>query len=139
MQRRSTTDWGDTMTRLLAIVATTAIALVAGPALAQSEPAKIADTSKGKVWVDAKGMTLYTYDKDASGKSTCSGQCAQQWPPLFVDGDAKASGDWTIVSRGDGKKQWAYKGKPLYLWKDDKKPGDVTGDGVNNVWRLAKP
>ena len=127
------------MTRLLAFAALTAIALVAGPALAQTEPAKVADTSKGKVWVDAKGMTLYTYDKDSSGKSTCSGQCAQLWPPHFVDGDAKASGDWTIVSRGDGKKQWAYKGKPLYLWKDDKKPGDITGDGVNNVWRLAKP
>jgi predicted lipoprotein with Yx(FWY)xxD motif len=127
------------MTRLAAIAAT-AIALLAMPAAsADTEPAKVATTSKGKVWADHKGMTLYTYDKDSSGKSTCNGQCAQLWPPHFAAADAKANGDWSIVSRGDGKKQWAYKGKPLYLWKDDKKPGDVTGDGVNNVWRLAVP
>jgi predicted lipoprotein with Yx(FWY)xxD motif len=53
--------------------------------------------------------------------------------------DAKASGDYTIVVRDDGSRQWAYKGKPLYLWVKDSKPGDRTGDGVNNVWRLARP
>jgi predicted lipoprotein with Yx(FWY)xxD motif len=41
--------------------------------------------------------------------------------------------------RDDGAKQWAYKGKPLYTWAKDTKPGDITGDGVNNVWHIAKP
>jgi predicted lipoprotein with Yx(FWY)xxD motif len=48
-------------------------------------------------------------------------------------------GDWTIVVRDDGARQWAYKGKPVYYWVRDAKAGDRTGDGVNNVWRLARP
>ena len=47
-----------------------------------------------------------------------------------------AAGDYTIITRDDGAKQWAYKGKPLYLWIKDSKPGDRTGDGFNNAWRL---
>jgi predicted lipoprotein with Yx(FWY)xxD motif len=111
---------------------------VAG-ALAQTAPAKSADTSKGKALVDAKGMTLYTFDRDASGKSNCNGQCAANWPPLLAGADAKASGDWTVVTRDDGGKQWAYKGKPLYDYAKDTKPGDVSGDGVNSVWHIAAP
>jgi predicted lipoprotein with Yx(FWY)xxD motif len=48
-----------------------------------------------------------------------------------------ASGDWSIVVRDDGSKQWAYTGKPLYLWAKDQKPGDKTGDGVNKVWHVV--
>ena len=115
-------------------------ALVAAPGYAQTEqPAKVADTSKGKALVDQKGMTLYTFDRDAADKSNCTGQCAQNWPPLAAPANAQASGDWTVVARDDGSKQWAYKGKPLYTWVKDAKPGDVTGDGVNNVWRIAQP
>jgi predicted lipoprotein with Yx(FWY)xxD motif len=103
-------------------------------------PAKVADTAKGKTLVDAKGMTLYVFDKDASGKSACNGPCATNWPPLMAGADAKASGDWTVVTRDDGSKQWAYKSKPLYTWAKDTKPGDVTGDGFNNnTWHIAQP
>ena len=117
-----------------------ALGLASGGALAQSaEPAKVADTAKGKVLADARGMTLYTFDRDSAGTSACTGQCAQNWPPLLAPADAKPMGSWTIITRPDGGKQWAYKGKPLYGWARDGKPGDVTGDGVNNVWRLATP
>jgi len=90
---------------------------------------------------DAKGMTLYTFDKDTagSGKSVCNGPCANSWPPLVATATDKVTGDYTIVTRDDGAKQWAYKGKPLYLWINDKKPGDKTGDGVGGVWKIAKP
>ena len=101
--------------------------------------ALVADTSKGKALVDAKGMTLYTFDRDAAGKSNCNGQCAQNWPPLMAAADAAASGDWSVVTRDDGAKQWAYKGKPLYTWVKDTQAGEVTGDGVNNVWHIAQP
>lgn len=89
--------------------------------------------------VDAKGMTLYTFDKDmsGSGKSVCNGGCAKNWPPLMVEGADHASGDWSVITRDDGAKQWAYKGKPLYLWVKDHKPGEKTGDGVNKVWHVA--
>ena len=104
-------------------------------ATAQSMPAtKAADGTL----TNAAGMTLYVFDKDAGGKSACNGPCAANWPPLMVVGNAAASGDWTIVVREDGGKQWAYKGKPLYTWSKDAKPGDKTGDGFNSVWHVAK-
>ena len=59
--------------------------------------------------------------------------------PLVVADGAKASGDWTIVTRDDGQKQWAYKGKPLYGFAKDTKAGDKTGDGfLNGAWHVAK-
>ena len=89
----------------------------------------------------SNGMTLYTFDKDAagSGKSVCNGPCATNWPPFYATEGQMASGDYSIVTRDDGKKQWAFKGKPLYYWAKDAKPGDKTGDGVNQVWRTARP
>lgn len=102
-------------------------------------PAKVGDSGMGKVLTDAKGMTLYTFDRDAAGKSNCNGQCATNWPPLMASASASATGDWTVVTRDDGSKMWAYKGKPLYTWIKDSKAGDTTGDGVNNVWHVAKP
>jgi len=97
-----------------------ALVLLAAPAFAQA-PAKTADTAKGKALVDGKGMTLYIFDKDTTGKSACNGPCATSWPPFASAADAKAAGDWSIVTRDDGGKQWAYKGKPLYGWNKDSK------------------
>lgn len=88
---------------------------------------------------NANGMTLYVFDKDAGGKSMCNGTCATNWPPLMAAAGAKAEGDYSIINRDDGSMQWAYKGKPLYTWVKDQKPGDKTGDGFNNVWHVATP
>ena len=86
-------------------------------------------------------MTLYTFDNDVagSGKSVCNGPCATNWPPLMAADNDQPSGDFTVITRDDGKKQWAVKGKPLYYWVKDSKPGDATGEGVNKVWHAAKP
>jgi predicted lipoprotein with Yx(FWY)xxD motif len=91
------------------------------------------------VLADAKGMTLYTFDKDTDGKSACNGNCAKNWPPLTAETGATSTGDWTVVTRDDGSKQWAYKGKALYTWVKDGKPGETTGDGVGKVWHNAVP
>jgi predicted lipoprotein with Yx(FWY)xxD motif len=115
------------------------LSLGASAALAQTAPATTTDTSKGKALVDGKGMTLYVFDRDTTGTSNCNGQCATNWPPLTVAAGATGSGQWTVVTRGDGGKQWAYKGKPVYTFSKDTKPGDVTGDGVNSVWHIAAP
>ena len=96
-----------------------------------------ADSSMGKIYTDAKGMTLYTFDKDEPGKSNCYDQCAVNWPPFLAEAGAMAEGEWTIVDRTDGTKQWAYEGKPLYLYIEDKKAGDVTGEGKGGVWHVA--
>jgi predicted lipoprotein with Yx(FWY)xxD motif len=117
---------------------TATVLLAAGCASTMdSSPAKVVDG----VFVGANGMTLYTFDRDTagSGKSVCNGPCATNWPPLVAAPGASASGDWTVVTRDDGSKQWAYKGKPLYFWAKDQKAGDRTGDGFNGVWRLARP
>lgn len=94
-----------------------------------------------EVLTDAKGMTLYTFDKDQPGVSNCydagDSKCATNWPPLMAAADAMPEGDFTIVERKDGTRMWAYKGWPLYLWIKDMKPGDMTGDGVGGVWHTA--
>ena len=89
----------------------------------------------------ANGMTLYTFDKDAigSGKSVCNGQCATNWPPFMAAATDQPGGDWSIVTRDDGSKQWAWSGQPLYYWAKDQKPGDMTGDGFNKVWHAVRP
>ena len=93
----------------------------------------------GDVLVDAAGMTLYTFDRDLLGKSACNAQCAANWPPLVAPAGAKPAGDYTILARDDGRRQWAYKGKPLYVRSKDEKPGDQSGEAFDNVWRVARP
>ena len=106
--------------------------------MAQSMPAGVA--AKDGVLTNTSGMTLYIFDKDSAGKSVCNGPCAANWPPLMASGDAKTMGDWAVVTRDDGAKQWAYKGRPLYTWIKDTRAGDKTGEGVaNNTWHVAKP
>ena len=131
------------MRSLVFIVATLAVLALSSCSTVESymgtsggAPTKVVDG----VLSNSAGMTLYTFDKDAaaSGKSVCNGQCAALWPPLLAAADAKAHGEYTIITRDDGAKQWAYKGKPLYLWVKDTKPGERSGDGFNNVWRVAR-
>jgi predicted lipoprotein with Yx(FWY)xxD motif len=108
-------------------------------AAAAVEPAKAVDNPLGKILVDAaKGMTLYTFDKDEKNKTNCYDQCAVNWPPFMAAADAKAEGDWTIIDRTDGTKMWAYDSKPLYFFVKDTKPGDTTGDMVGGIWHVFK-
>ncbi|WP_376704291.1 hypothetical protein RQ479_04800 [Mesorhizobium sp. ISC25] len=103
-----------------------------------AEAWKEAEVGGTKIYTDASGMPLYTYDKDEAGKSNCYDKCAANWPPLKAEANAKAEGEWTIVDRTDGTRMWAYEGKPLYTFIKDKKAGDVTGEGVGGVWHIAK-
>jgi predicted lipoprotein with Yx(FWY)xxD motif len=91
------------------------------------------------VMTGPNGMTLYTFDKDAagSGKSVCNAQCATNWPPFTAAASEQTGGDWSVVTRDDGSKQWAWSGKPLYYYAKDQKSGDVTGDGFNKVWHAV--
>jgi predicted lipoprotein with Yx(FWY)xxD motif len=92
------------------------------------------------VLTDAKGMTLYTFDYDTQpGQSVCTADCLAQWPALAAAANSKPVGSWTVISRPDGTKQWAYKDKPLYTFYQDTKPGDKNGDGNSQVWHVAAP
>jgi predicted lipoprotein with Yx(FWY)xxD motif len=114
-----------------------ASAAVAVSAMAADAPAKI---EGGAMVAASNGMTLYTFDNDKanSGKSACNGPCAGTWPPLMATSADQASGDYSVLTRDDGGKQLAYKGKPLYFYKADQKAGDRTGDNFKNVWHIVK-
>jgi predicted lipoprotein with Yx(FWY)xxD motif len=86
-------------------------------------------------FADADGMTLYTYAADMPGQSTCTADCAKSSPPFLADAGATPAGDWSLVAREEGGKQWAYKGQPLYRSIKDQKPGDTNGVDAN--WRVA--
>jgi predicted lipoprotein with Yx(FWY)xxD motif len=119
-----------------ALLSTTAVVAISayGSMAAAQAPVKTTDG----VLTNTSGMTLYTFDKDTADKSACNGPCARNWVPLAAAPDAKASGDWSLVTRDDGSTQWAFKGKPLYTWSKDAKPGDKSGDDFNNAWHVAK-
>jgi predicted lipoprotein with Yx(FWY)xxD motif len=96
----------------------------------------------GEVLTTDGGMTLYTFTPDTAGVSTCTGSCAQAWPPLTTTtaslaAPAGATGTFSLVTRDDGSKQVAYNGEPLYTYVSDSKPGDATGQGVGGKWFVA--
>jgi predicted lipoprotein with Yx(FWY)xxD motif len=106
---------------------------------------KTASSSKGDIVVDGKGMSVYYFTKDVkdSGKSNCLGDCLVKWPPVFAATDTPkvegVTGKVGTIDTPDGKKQVTVNGMPVYLWEKDKAPGDITGQGVGNVWYLVAP
>ncbi len=99
------------------------------------------DPSKGLYLTDFQGTTLYTFDKDTKGVSNCTGACATAWP-IYTSGataEKVLPTNISVITRSDGTKQFAWKGMPLYYYSGDKKPGDITGDGVGGVWHIVKP
>ncbi|MDE3101739.1 MAG: hypothetical protein KGJ98_05825 [Chloroflexota bacterium] len=94
----------------------------------------------GTILVAANGMTLYVFDKDAKDTSNCSGACATTWPPLTASGTPTGngiSGTLGTITRSDGGKQVTLNGKPLYYYKNDQKPGDAIGNGINGIWHVV--
>jgi predicted lipoprotein with Yx(FWY)xxD motif len=104
-------------------------------------------SSLGTFLVDAKGRTLYLWDADHGSKSTCSGACAQAWPPLTTTTTPKASGAAKAsllgtTKRTDGSREVTYAGHPLYYFAGDTQPGQTTGQGSNGFgapWWVVTP
>jgi predicted lipoprotein with Yx(FWY)xxD motif len=127
--------------RIAGLTVLTAMVSVAG---ADEPPAPLKHASAGqlgKILTGPNGMTLYTFANDKEpGKSACNGPCAENWPPFRPEANAPApKAPLSILTRDDGSKQYAWKGKPLYYWKNDKKPGDTTGHKIRDVWFVAQP
>ena len=120
-------------------IAPLAIALLLAANAALAAPAMTAETATGAILTAPDGKSLYTFDKDAPGTSNCAGDCVVNWPILAAAATDKAEGDYTIIDRADGARQWAYKGLPLYTFFKDAAAGDTLGDGVKGVWHLARP
>jgi predicted lipoprotein with Yx(FWY)xxD motif len=105
-----------------------------------SDGKSIVKTENG-ILVSMNNMTVYTFEGDqaGSGRSSCYGECAINWPPLLVDQNATSYGDYSIITRDDGKKQFAYKGKPLYYYRLDNKPDETNGNNLaNGAWRVVR-
>jgi len=103
---------------------------------------QVAETELGPTLVDASGMTLYGFTQDTPTASACSGSCADNWPP--VPGDTKPPADldgslFTTITRDDGSTQLVFGDWPLYRFVGDTEPGDINGQGINEVWFVIAP
>ena len=90
----------------------------------------------GNILVDSRARTLYLFQKDSNGKSSCFGACASQWPPLRVTGMPALGSGLTAsrvgtIRRSDGKPQVIYNGHPLYRFEGDQSAGQTNGQGIN--------
>jgi predicted lipoprotein with Yx(FWY)xxD motif len=104
----------------------------------------VSSSELGDMLVDDQGMTLYLFTEDVDGQSVCEDDCAAAWPPLIADEPpvAGAGVDGALLDtleRSDGSTQVSYAGWPLYTWAQDQQPGDVTGQGVQDVWFVVSP
>ena len=127
-----------------------ATASAAPPKTANGRPATVGVAnvgSLGAILVDSKARTVYLFEKDTGPKSTCSGACATEWPPVTTSGKPSAGSGVTAsmlgtTTRSDGKTQVTYNGHPLYLFEADQKPGDATGQNVDAFgakWYVLSP
>ena len=126
------------------IMAAIFVAFGCSVACADNHAVKVAKNGAlGSYLTDAKGMTLYYFKKDTMGKSACAGDCVVKWPLYFREKVSSLDGlkgaDFGEIKRDDGKMQSTYKGMPLYYFVKDAKPGDTTGQDVNNVWYVVTP
>ncbi len=120
----------------LFLLATTSAAAADFPAV-PVEVSVIQQDDGSFIFQNDFGKPFYTYDRDSKGKSACDGACLETWSPVRAHEGAKAMGDWTLVDRGKGYMQWAYKGAPIY-----NNIPDVTGigpDGKDRHWQVLKP
>jgi predicted lipoprotein with Yx(FWY)xxD motif len=123
-----------------AVLLAAALAACSTSRMAPDGPGESAATEAGEAYVDAEGMTLYTFDEDGEGVSTCTGLCAEAWPPVLAEAAPREDdGRFTAIVRPNGDLQWALDGKPLYTYAFDEEPGDATGDGVDGTWHIARP
>lgn len=102
----------------------------------------LAESDLGPILVDGEGMTLYVFDNDTEGTSTCTGECEANWPPVSGDvtaGDGVDADLLGTTERDDGTSQATYDGQPLYFFAGDQAAGDTAGQGVGDVWWVVGP
>ena len=103
---------------------------------------EVADSDLGEI-LAVDGATLYAFLPDDATASTCTGDCAANWPPLMADsvkaGDGLDSVDFATVARDDGGNQVTFHGWPLYYYAGDLAPGDTVGQGLGGNWFVVGP
>jgi predicted lipoprotein with Yx(FWY)xxD motif len=124
-QEITETNMKRTLAALAAILLTGTTALAVG---------RVADTAAGTAFVTDRGMTLYMLSSDGLNQSTCYGKCTRIWPPYFAKFGQRMPRGWSVVTRQDGTRMWAFKGHPVYTYFKDRKPGDAFGQGIADQW-----
>jgi predicted lipoprotein with Yx(FWY)xxD motif len=107
----------------------------------------VSNEGLGKILVNSQGRTVYLFSRDSGTTSQCSGACAVNWPPLRATGKPTIGSGATAsliatTTRSSGAKQVTYNGHPLYLFKEDTKPGDTNGEGITafgGSWYALSP
>jgi predicted lipoprotein with Yx(FWY)xxD motif len=117
------------------VAAVGALLLWTGSAFA-APAVQFVNTAAGMVMADTKGMVLYTWDRDMPGVSTCTGTCLTNWPLFKAAATDTPGGDWTIVTRPDNERVWAYKGKPVYYYVQDTAPMEIKGNQPTGTWHV---
>ncbi len=129
----------------IAVVASALLLLSAGAAVAQEAMANDF-IGKFNAWIvldlrfalaTAEGRTTYAYADDAPLTATCTGACAEKWPPVLANPQDVAFEPFAIFARKDGARQWAYQGAPLYTSALDTRPGQANGHGINDRWHFV--
>jgi predicted lipoprotein with Yx(FWY)xxD motif len=137
---------------IAALIAVASLAIGSGAATAathsgSSVKVAVASSPLGRILVDGSGHTLYLFEKDKHGTSTCNGTCAGFWPPLIVSGKPLAAGGARAsllgtTKRANGSLQATYNHHPLYLFVKDTKKGQTNGEGLNKFgaeWYAVSP
>ena len=113
------------------------------PPLAENAVRLGNDATLGSILTDSDGFSLYFFSLDSKGDSNCTNGCLTNWPVFYVDDLTLDSGldatDFGTITRSDGEMQTTYKGWPLFLFANDAAAGNTNGDGVGDVWYIAKP
>jgi predicted lipoprotein with Yx(FWY)xxD motif len=110
----------------------------------QTPAVKVAEKGGiGRYLTDEAGMTLYYFTQDSTNMSVCSGICLKRWPIFYAEITVVPmgmhAGDFSVITRDDGKKQSTYKGRPIYYYYGDSSPGDTDGQGAGGVWYVVSP
>ncbi|CAA9531245.1 MAG: hypothetical protein AVDCRST_MAG79-941 [uncultured Thermoleophilia bacterium] len=133
---------------LVAALATFAGLVPPAPAAAAAEPTVQARSSSyGRIVVDRKGLTLYAFTRDGRGRSRCYGACARAWPPLLTEQRPRAGRGVRgallgTTGRRDGTRQVTYRGRPLYYYVRERRPGQIFCQnvvGFGGTWLLVSP
>lgn len=131
---------------LAAVVALTLLLMMASAAVAQEGEATVTTIDHGEygeILADGEGMVLYLFTEDEGSTSVCYDSCAENWPPLTVDGEptlaAGVPGELGTTQRDDGSMQVTYNGMSLYYFAGDEGPGDANGQGIGDVWFVLQP
>ena len=114
---------------------------------ARTTTVRVSSSRLGRILVDSTGATLYLFKADVGMKSACSGACATAWPPLLANSKPAAGAGLSAsklgtITRSGGIRQVSYHGHPLYTFIKDKRPGEVTGQGVTAfgaAWFAVSP